>query len=147
MDGYELKQLAGFDEKTISSIADNFRAHIKSDEDSELFAGESCSRIVSAKEEDMSSVFLMSFSQGYDQQKHFHTGSRILLIFSRKDASVTLGRQQNSLKEEKMLDNSCYLLRMETGLVHKFSGDFVAFSIHPKDTIVSSHMEDETTFV
>ncbi len=146
-DIYELKLLGEFENaEQLRPIADAFRKCITSDIGAELFAGELCSRILAAKEGDMSSAYLMSFESGYDQPTHCHTGTRILFIFTTKNASASLGEGAGEMEKIELKDNAFYVLRMPERIYHKFDGDFAALSIHPKDTAIDSKMEDETVF-
>ena len=145
---YELKLLLKFSESApVSSFTEIFREYIKQDSSAELFAGETCSQVLKSQEDDMSSAYLMSFVSGYEQQVHYHTGSRILFIFTKQNARASLGESLETMKEVVLEDSALYVLRMKKGVYHKFGGDFVAISVHPQDSITGSGMSDETTFV
>ena len=145
---YELKRLFALNQTSgaVFEMDELIKTYINQDQNTELFSGEHVSQILAAKENNMSSAYFMAFNQEDEQELHYHTGSRILFIFTKKNASAHLGTSSDSLKEEKMEDGSMYVLRMNAEVFHQFAGDFVAISIHPKDTKIRANMNDETRF-
>lgn len=143
---YELKKLFSIKNDS-SSITSSIKGYVKNDPESELFSGELVSQVLRAKENNLSSAYFMSFDSSQDQKPHFHTGSRILFIFTDKNARARLKKGSEDSVEEELEDNFLYILRMDKEVEHKFSGDFVAISIHPEDTSPGANMEDETKFV
>lgn len=155
------KELISFSglEPAFLTVLEKLENYIKNDSKSELFSGEHVSQLFGAEAVNLSSCYLMRFSGENEQQFHYHSGERILIIFAKKNAcvrtaSIKLWNKNRSLEKIEpylqkidFTDYSISVLKMDKSQIHQFSGDFVAFSIHPQDSKEGSTMGDETVFI
>ncbi len=147
---YSMDVLSQVSKDDIKRLSIELQRRIFNDHEKETFYEEVTSKVYKPTEYNRSSGTLMNFeSEDYYRDKttamHYHPGERSLLIITtKKPAGVTLnfcGITENpDLRKdcEVHLDfpeNSITILNFPPYTHHRFHGDFVCMSIHPREGV------------
>jgi hypothetical protein len=145
---YSLNVIAPLNADIAKRTAIKVQDRIFDDRNYEMFYEEVTSRVYSPTEFNKSSATLMNFERrefGVDKTTamHYHPGERILFIYTTdKDAGVTInfcGIEENPDDRPdckvhlRFKENSISTLVFPPYVHHKFHGEFVCISVHPRE--------------